>query len=69
MNAMLDKAIKALVRLPEAEQERIARDLLASIEADERWEALFADPRSKAALQWLAAEARADIARGDGRDE
>lgn len=65
MNALLDKAMKAVARLPEAEQEAIARDILAQIEADDRWDRLFADPRSPGALRRLAAEARADIARGD----
>ena len=65
MNALLDKAITAIEKLPEAEQEGIAREVLERIEADARWEALFADPRSQDALQRLAAEAEADIKRGD----
>jgi hypothetical protein len=54
MNALLDKAIFAIRRLPEAQQEAIARELLERIEADARWEALFADPRSEALLERLA---------------
>lgn len=65
MNPLLDKAMKAVARLPEAEQEAIARDILAQIEADDRWDRLLADPRSPGTLRRLAAEARADIARGD----
>jgi hypothetical protein len=34
MNALLDKAIFAVRRLPEAEQEAIAREILERIEAD-----------------------------------
>ena len=39
--------------------------MLERIEADTRWEKLFADPRSKDALKRLAAEAEAEIERGD----
>ena len=65
MNALLNKAIAALSKLPEAEQEAIAREVLDRLESDARWDKLFADPRSSATLARLAAEARADIARGD----
>jgi hypothetical protein len=65
MNALLDKAISAIQKLPEAEQEAIAREVLERIEADARWDALFADPRSKDALKRLVTEAREDIDRGD----
>ena len=36
MNALVDKAIAAIAKLSDAEQEAIARDLLARIEADGR---------------------------------
>lgn len=65
MNALLNKAIAALTKLPDAEQEAIARGMLDRLEADARWEKLLADPRSKAALSRLAADARSEIARGD----
>jgi hypothetical protein len=65
MNALLNKAIAAMSRLPEAEQEAIARDVLERIDADARWDKLLADPRSPGALSRLAKEARDDIARGD----
>ena len=65
MNALLNKAIAALSKLPEPEQEAIAREVLDRLESDARWDALFADPSSSAALARLAAEARGDIARGD----
>lgn len=64
MNALFDKAVAAVAKLPEAEQEAIAREMLDRLEADDRWEKLLADPRSKTSLARLAAEARADIARG-----
>jgi hypothetical protein len=65
MNALLDKAISAIQKLPEAEQEAIAREVLERIEADARWEQLFADPRSEALLERLADGARKEIDRGD----
>jgi hypothetical protein len=68
MNALLDKAIAAVSKLPEAEQEAIARDVLDRLAADEHWSALLADPRSAATLGRLASEARADVARGDVLD-
>ena len=68
MNALLDRAISSIQKLPEAEQEAIALELLERIDADARWEALFADPRSEEALNRLAAEAEADIERGDVLD-
>ncbi len=64
MNALFDKAIAAIAKLPDAEQEAIAREMLDRLEADAKWEKLLTDPRSKTALARLAAEARADIARG-----
>ncbi len=64
MNALFDKAVAAIAKLPDAEQEAIAREMLDRLEADARWEKLLSDPRSKTALSRLAAEARAEIARG-----
>lgn len=68
MNALLDKAISALKRLPEAEQEAIAREVLERIAADARWDQLLADPRSEDVLRRLATEAREDAARGEVLD-
>jgi len=65
MNALLDKAIAAIRKLAEAEQEAIARQILERIAADARWDALFADPRSKGLLERLADEAREEIRRGE----
>ena len=65
MNAIVTQAIAALHKLPEAEQEAIARELLERIEADTRWDRLFADPRSEALLSRLAAEANEEIMRGE----
>jgi hypothetical protein len=68
MNALLDKAFAALAKLPDDEQEAIAREVLDRLEADARWEKLLADPRSKATLSRLAAEAHSDIAAGNVSD-
>jgi hypothetical protein len=68
MNALLDKAILAIRKLPEAEQEAIAREMLERIEADARWDGLFADPRSASLLERLANEAHDEIARGEVTD-
>lgn len=61
MSALLDKAISAIQKLPEEEQEAIAREVLERVEANARWDALFADPRSEAVLKRLADEARDEI--------
>lgn len=68
MNALLDKAIKAVTKLSPEQQEAIARDILDRIEADAQWDAALADPRSRDLLKRLADEARDDIARGDVLD-
>jgi hypothetical protein len=65
MNAVVTRAIEAIAKLPPQEQEAIAREVLARIEADGRWDRLFADPRSEALLDRLADEAQAEISRGD----
>jgi hypothetical protein len=65
MNALLDKAIFAIRKLPEAEQKAIARELLDRIEADARGDTLLADPRSESLLDRLADEALDEIRRGD----
>lgn len=64
MNALLNKAITALQKLPDKEQEAIARDVLDQLAADDRWRDLLSDPRSAGVLEKLAEEARRDIAAG-----
>jgi hypothetical protein len=65
MSKVLDQALEELKALPEDAQDAIAHDLLELIRSERKWDALFADPRSEGGLQKLAAEAEADIARGD----
>ena len=58
MNSFVTKAIAALSKLPEFEREIIMREVLDRIEAEARWDELFADPRSEILLSRLAAEVR-----------
>jgi hypothetical protein len=63
MNALLEKALAEVTRLPEAEQEAIAALILDEI-ADERgWDERFA--RTQEQLGELVRSARAEVARGD----
>ena len=41
MTRLLEQAIAAVSKLPEAEQDALARALLEEIGADERWDARF----------------------------
>jgi hypothetical protein len=42
MNALLEKAIKKISRMPEQDQEALAGLILAEIEAEEGWNSRFA---------------------------
>lgn len=68
MTALLDQAIEEVKRLAPAEQDDIARELLDMLASERRWDALFADPRSEAALARLVAKTREEIAKGDVYD-
>jgi hypothetical protein len=68
MSTLLDRAVAAIRELPEAGQEAIAREILERIEADARWDALFADPRSETLLERLADEAHEEVRRGEVYD-
>jgi hypothetical protein len=63
MNKTLEHAIAAVVRLPEGEQEVIARLILDEIGADRGWEDRFA--RSENKLAELARKAREQHANGE----
>ena len=67
MTELLEKALLRAARLPAAEQDRIARLVLDEIEDEAHWRATFAGSQAK--LAELARTARAEIARGDVRDE
>jgi hypothetical protein len=67
MTSLLEKALRKAARLPEAEQDRIARVVLDEIEDEARWQASFA--KSQDQLAALASAAREEIARGDVSDD
>ena len=58
MTRLLEQAIAAIAKLPEAEQDALARALMDEIGADERWDARFA--QSSESLADLADEAIAE---------
>ncbi|MDT0632791.1 hypothetical protein RQM47_12580 [Rubrivirga sp. S365] len=61
MTALLQDAIDRLRRLPQRDQEFYARQLLKELDADERWDELFAHT-SPAHWTSMVAEARQDAA-------
>jgi len=63
MNALLEKALAEVARLPESEQEAIATLILDEIAADRVWDERFA--RTQDQLGDLVRSARAEVARGD----
>ncbi len=60
MNQLLQKAFLKASRLPEVDQTRFARFLLAELEANRQWETLFFRPESEDLLEYMADEALAD---------
>ena len=58
MTQLLEQAFHAVARLPVAQQDEIAAWLLAELEAEARWDQLFAD--SQDLLAQLADEALAE---------
>jgi hypothetical protein len=67
MTKLLDQAIEAVARLPETEQDRIARLILEELRAEAGWDERFR--RSQDRLSQLAEAAREEIARGEVGDE
>lgn len=57
MNQLLQKAFERAAELPQVEQDRIARFLLAELESERQWSELFARPESEDLLERLADEA------------
>lgn len=68
MNIWVSKLIAAVSRLPDGEQEALAREALERLEADRRWRGLFGDARSEAALSALVKEALAEEEAGEAFD-
>ncbi|HKR66769.1 MAG TPA: hypothetical protein VJZ00_23780 [Thermoanaerobaculia bacterium] len=62
MGRLLDKVIAETAKLPEEEQEAFAAFMLAELESERRWDALFA--RSQDLLAQLAEEARQEYRSG-----
>ena len=67
MNQLLREAFEQAAKLPEGEQDRIARFLLAELESERRWAELFARPESEALLERMADEAIAEHRAGRTR--
>ncbi len=57
MNQLLQRAFSKAAELPQAEQDRFARFLLAELESERRWAELFGRPESEDLLELLASEA------------
>jgi hypothetical protein len=55
MIALLEKAFAEAAKLPEAEQEALAQQILAEIESEKQWDGLFA--KSQDVLEKLGKEA------------
>lgn len=64
MTKLLDKALNEIQRLPEEEQDFYAQVLLDTLKSEQRWDELFADPRSEQALEQLADEAMREVEAG-----
>ena len=54
MTRLLQEAFERVSKLPQEEQNKIARFLLAALESDQRWAELFARPESEDLLERLA---------------
>ena len=59
MTELLQKAFDRASELPEAEQDKFARFLLAELESERQWENSFSRPESEDLLERLADEALA----------
>ncbi len=59
MTQLLQQAFERAAALPQEEQDRIARFLLAELESEERWAELFSRPESEKLLEKMADEALA----------
>lgn len=54
MNQLLQQAFERASELPEEEQDRFARFLLAELESERQWTELFSRPESEELLEGLA---------------
>ena len=67
MNHLLQKAFERASELPQAEQDRFARFLLAELESERRWAELFVRPESEDLLERLADDAVSEHHAGQTR--
>jgi len=65
MTKLLEKAFEEASKLPDIEQNILARRVLEELESEKRWEAAFA--ASEDALEAMADEALAEHAQGKTR--
>ena len=64
MTQLMDQAIARASRLTDEEQNAIASIILREIESEERWDELFAQPKSADLLSRLADEAMSEVQSG-----
>ena len=64
MSHLMEQAFQKARELPEEDQEAIAAILLQEIEAEQRWEELFARPESADLLARMADQALAGVEAG-----
>ena len=67
MNQLLQEAFAKAAELPEAEQDRFARFLLAELESERQWAEMFARPESEDLLERLADDALSEHRAGRTR--
>ena len=64
MTKLLEQAFAQASELPQEEQDRFARFLLAQLESERQWTELFSRPESEDLLEKLADEALAEHREG-----
>ena len=67
MNQLLQEAFERAAELPQVEQDRFARFLLAELDSERQWSELFARPESEDLLERLADEALSEHRAGRTR--
>ena len=67
MTDLLQQAFERASKLPETEQDKFARFLLAELESEREWNELFARPKSEDLLERLADEALSEHLAGRTR--
>ena len=67
MNQLLQEAFERAAELPQAEQDRLTRFLLAELESERQWVDLFASPESEDLLERLADQALTEHREGRTR--